>query len=107
MFNFDEIVAKIPAVEEYKRNNYYTNMYHHPLDTVYDYENEFIDVEDWKGRKGHMTVVDLARYIKMNYGNIYRYVNIVRQTNEMPIKFRNQLCKYFKRICFRFDDEVK
>lgn len=61
-FDFTNIIAKMEAAQEYKRNNYYTNYYKHPIDE-YDYTKELIEVEDWDGLKGKMTLYDFARYI--------------------------------------------
>lgn len=61
-FDFSKILANAEKAQEYKRNNYYTNYYNHPIDE-YDYTKEVIEVEDWEGYKGKMTLGDFSKYI--------------------------------------------
>lgn len=96
-YNFDEILEKKCEAIKYKRENYYTNYYNHIIDQ-YDYTQEVVEVEDWEGRKGRMTYRDFARYIGVTYETLIKYLHDYISTDEISIKFRNTLKKYFKRV---------
>lgn len=99
MFNFDSIVAKIPAVEQYKKDHYYTNYYNRCLDE-YDWDKELIEVEDWEGRKGVMTYQDFAKLIGTSSHMLYIWIEDYKNGDVSPVFIRRMKNK-FKKINFR------
>lgn len=98
-FDFSWVEEAAKKAEEYKKRNYYTNVFHHPLDR-YDYDQETIWVEDWEGRQGYMTPGDLARWCYMSAGSIIFAIDRLKTTGRYSASFRDNLKRKFKKIQF-------
>lgn len=102
-FDFTDFAKKAKAASEYKRNNFYTNYYNHPVDE-YDYTKEVIEVEDWEGLKGKMTWVDFARFLNTDIRTLK--LNVIKHVRgegmSKPLIKRFQ--KYFKKIHINSED---
>lgn len=98
-FNFDDFEEKIKAAEQYKRDNYYTNYYKRPIDE-YDYTKELIEVEDWEGRKGKMTLYDFCNYIGTGMNYIRDAVLQYKATGKISKVILNRFKRHFKKINF-------
>ena len=98
MFNFDEIIAKIPAVEEYKRNHYYDSpCVHNELpDTAY------IEVTDWQDRKGRVTASEMALLADFSIPEGKYISDTVKARGELPRGSEMKLARKFKSIKFNF-----
>lgn len=101
-FDFTTIVANIDKANEYRKNNYYTNFYKKPLDE-YDYTKEVIEVEDWSGLKGKMTLGDFSKYIGSRpedvAANVRKHLRGEPMNKCLVRKFREN----FKKITFGED----
>lgn len=101
MFDFDEIVAKIPAAEQYKKNHYYDHISIHCLDPM-PRAHANIEIEDRLGRKGTITKNDLTEIVNLNYRQVDYMVEQVKMTGEIPPKAKYEVAKVLKNIKFNF-----
>lgn len=105
-FNFDEIVAKIPQVEEYKRNHYYdSDILHKEFYGKLAEQKAYIYVEDWEGRKGLVTAQDLMHRAALGQKQGEYIIERLEATGRLTGAAMEALPKYFKIV--KFDFEVK